>query len=100
MSRQPGNNDANLRVAIDSLYDSLAKITDPTDPEYAIVADQIRQFHATKQEDTKVNSSKKLSTDVLVNAIASIVGIAAIVEYERAAVVTSKAIAFVTKLTK
>ena len=99
MSRTPGNNDANLRVAIDTLYDSLAKIPVGT-PEYAIVADQIRQFHATKQEDTKVNSSKKLSTDVLVNAIASIVGIAAIVEYERAAVVTSKAIAFITKLTK
>jgi hypothetical protein len=97
MSRQPGNNDANLRVAIDRLYEHLA-YHEPTSPEYASIQEQILKFHATKQEDTKVNSSKRLSTDVLVTVIANLAGVAMIVEYERAAVVTSKAIAFITKL--
>jgi len=97
MSKTPGNNDVNLRVAIDTLYDSLAKTT-PGTAEYAVIADQVIKFHAVKQEDTKVNSSKKLSADVLVTVIANLAGVAMIVEYERAAVLTSKAIAFVTKL--
>jgi hypothetical protein len=99
MSRQPGNNDANLRVAIDRMYDRLADLPVGS-PEHIALGDQILKFHATKQEDTKVNSSKRLSADVLVTVIANLAGVAMIVEYERAAVVTSKAIAFITKLTK
>lgn len=62
--------------------------------EYAKGVGQIKELYKLKEN----NSKKSVSPDVLVNAGANLIGILAILQYERVHVITSKALSFVMKL--
>lgn len=62
--------------------------------EFATMADQVVKLHNLKQDD----KSSQISADTLVTVGAHLLGIMLIVGHERANVVTSKAIGFVSKL--
>lgn len=82
-----------LDMAIDAL---LTQITDtPCDTaEYAKMVDQLTKLYKLKEIDTP----KRVSQDTLYIIAANLIGIVLILSYERTNVLTSRAIAFVTKL--
>jgi hypothetical protein len=68
--------------------------TDPTDPAYAKMAEQLIRLYPLIEQDSK----KRLSQDTLAIVLGNLVGIGMIVWYERAHVVTSKALGFVLRM--
>lgn len=71
----------------------LKEIT-PTDPEFATLTDQVNKLHKMR-EDMKPDRVKK---DTAALIAANLIGIAMITHFERTNVITSKALAFITKL--
>lgn len=83
--------DPKLQFAIDDALGSL-QTRDPDSKEYAAVVDQVVKLYSVKPKNDKI------SKDALVTVAANLFGILMIVGYERANVVTSKAMGFVQKL--
>lgn len=84
--------DAGLEEVIDAVQDTLLKL-DPTSDEFSKTVDQLDKLH-------KIRSLKKdgrVSMDALIAVAGNLAGIVLILGYERAHVVTSKALAFVLK---
>lgn len=82
-----------LDEAIDELFDELKAVTADSD-EYAKTADQLVKLHNLKEPQ----APKRVSPDTWATIIANLAGITLILQYERAAIVTSKAIGFIQKL--
>ena len=70
------------------------KETGETDAEYTTLVDQLVKLTNIKAE----HAEKPVSRDALVNGAVSLAGILLILNFERAGVVTSKALGFVSKL--
>lgn len=97
--KQTNINETALRMQIDSLFE---KMSDPTidkhSTEYAAMVAQMDVLYKLREIDSKVNSGKRVSPDVWVTVAANLVGIAMITDFERARVITSKALGLVGKL--
>lgn len=65
--------------------------------EYSAAADQLIKLMKLKRE---LNPSWRPSPDALVGAAGSVLGIVLILHYEKLGIITSKALAFVGKITK
>jgi hypothetical protein len=82
-----------------ALEDEIARLLghlstmNPTDPVYAVVADQLKKLYPLKETDSK----ERVSKDILVNAAAGLAQIFVIIGYEHAHPIASKALSFVTK---
>jgi hypothetical protein len=61
---------------------------------YAQIADQLVKLYKLQE----VHNTKQVSADTIATIIANLAGIIVIVGHERAHVVTSKAVSFLTKL--
>lgn len=83
-----------LEEEIHRVLAKMAEIDDPADEKYNTLNDQLKQLHAMKEAET---SHKRISRDQLLAAGVHLIGIAAIINYERIHVVTSKAGAMVLK---
>lgn len=83
-----------LDIAIGAVLQEMSVETSDT-KEYAAMADQLVKLMKLKKE---VEPSRRVSPDVLATIVANLAGIAMIIGYERANVITSKAIGFVAKL--
>jgi len=59
--------------------------------EYDKISNQLKKLYPLKETDSK----KKVSGDVLVGAVANLVGIGMILQYEHVHIVTSKALGFI-----
>lgn len=81
-----------LNRAITNVHEHLTDYP-PESPEYAAMADQLVKLYAQKKEIP----SNRLSNDTLAAIAANLLGIVVIVGHERANVITSKALGFVTK---
>lgn len=68
---------------------------DVSSEEYKKVADQLEQLY--KIDNTR-KGTDRVSPDALIAAITSLTGIVAILGFEHAGVITSKALGFVTKV--
>lgn len=82
-----------LDEAIDEVLLSMRMYSPDTD-EYAKMLTQLERLYKLRSPKKE---SKSVSPDVLVNAIASVTGIGMILGFEKAHVVTSKALSFVSK---
>lgn len=82
-----------LDLAIDKLYTHLSAEYGDTD-SFAKIADQIVKLETLK-ETTRPES---ISKDAMATIAANLVGILLILNHERAGIVTSKALSFVSKL--
>lgn len=87
------NKDDNLQKAIDELLSEMETYQGDS-PEYDRLTDQLTKLYSIKNR----SDSNGISKDVLVNVGGQLLGIAMIVNFEKAGVVTSKALQFVTKL--
>lgn len=81
-----------LQIAID---EALAQLTgiDIESSEYAEKMDQIKELYKLQEK----HSPKRVSPDTVLIVVGNLAGIVAILGYERAHVVTSKALGFVLK---
>jgi hypothetical protein len=82
-----------LDRAIDAVLLQMLEL-DASTKEYAAMADQLLKLNKLKEE----NLPRRVSADTLATVIANLVGIAMILNHERAGVVASKAVSFVMKL--
>jgi len=92
MFTKPKPEKTRLEQAIDNLLERLVENDDPEDT--AKIVDQLSKLYKMKEFDTP----RHVSPDTLLLVIGSLAGIVLIIGYERANVVTSKALAFVLKL--
>jgi len=91
--KQIDSNETGIKAVIDTLISSLESY--PADsPEYAARVDQLTKLYDMK----KKHSSNGVSADTLATIAANLVGIVAVLHYEKVNVVTSKALAFIPKL--
>lgn len=82
-----------LEMAIDDLLDQM--VEESYDPDkYAKMVDQLVKLYKLKEHE----APKQISPDTLVLVAGNLIGIVLILGYERAGVITSKAIGFVTRL--
>lgn len=82
-----------LDQEIDRLFAELAS-EDPGSDTYSQINDQLVKLYKLQE----VHSTKRLSADTVATICAHLTGIAVIVGYERAHVISSKAVGFLTKL--
>lgn len=87
------NANSGLDVVIDDLLSEMKTLTSNT-KEYALALDHLSTLYKIKE----ANSKKKLSPDTKALIAANLAGILVIVGFEKANVVTSKALSFVMKL--
>lgn len=83
-----------LEETIDYVQEKLLKM-DPDSDEFAKTLDQLDQLYKIKSSERK--DEDRVSKDVLVTVGANLIGIVAILGYERAHVIGSKALNFVLK---
>ncbi|QJD49753.1 hypothetical protein SEA_CLUBPENGUIN_29 [Streptomyces phage ClubPenguin] len=88
------NDPSALEEEIHRVLAQMAAIDDAADEKYKTLNDQLKQLHAMKEAET---SHKRISRDQLLAAGVHLVGIAAIINYERIHVITSKAGSMVLK---
>lgn len=86
------NDDPLLDEEIKRLLQDIYTV-DPKAPEYPKMVDQLVKLYSLKPE-----RPKQISNDTLVLVAGNLAGILLIVGYERANIVTSKALGFVGKL--
>ena len=88
-SREPSR----LDKVIDTLLEQMLETENGTD-EYKLALDQLVKLYKMKETETP----RRVSPDTLILVAGNLVGVVLILGYERAGVVTSKALAFLTKL--
>jgi hypothetical protein len=86
-------NKKSLQLAIDRLHEEMAKVS-PTSDEYAKMAERLDELYKIT---TYKQGGWSSSTDQVVGVAGSLVGIVAIMSFERANVITTKAMNFVFK---
>lgn len=82
-----------LQTAIDKVLVELDKKT-PGTTEYATLVEQLDKLMKIKVTEKPID---KLSKDTLTTVLGSLAGIVAIIGFERANIITSKALGFVLK---
>lgn len=88
----PKRKPTDLETELARLLEELKHIK-PTDPDYAVIADQLKKLYPLKETDSK----SRVSKDILVNATAGLAQVLMIIGYEHAHPITSKAMNFVFK---
>lgn len=84
----------------DQLNEEIARVhahmtaINPTSDEYNTMSEQLQKLYAMQN----TRSDRRVSPDTLIMAGANLVGIAMIVGHERAHVLTSKAMSFVSRM--
>jgi hypothetical protein len=83
-----------LEREIDDVVDYM-KLLSPETKEYTVVAENLERLHKAKAilDERK----RKVSPDAIVGGVVSLVGIGMIIWHEKADVITTKALGFVTK---
>lgn len=92
-TEKPTHNKSALEQAIDELLLAMTEITGDSE-EYSKMADQLVKLYKLKE----IDAPKRISPDTLAIVLGNLAGIICIVGYERANIVTSKALGFVLKL--
>lgn len=87
------NDTEQINDAINKLHDEL-EVIHPTDEVYSELLTKLERLHALKND----SRSDRVKPDTLALIAGNLAGIMMIVGHERAHVVTSKALSFVSKL--
>jgi hypothetical protein len=88
------NDPTALEAEIASVLAQMSEISDKAGEKYKTLNDQLKQLHAMKEAET---SHKRISRDQLLAAGVHLVGIAAVVNYERLHAVFTKAAPMILK---
>lgn len=94
LKKKTQNKPTPLEEAIESVLTSM-KRTDPESEEYGLLVDRLDKLHKMKVSDKDPRT--RVSADTLLIVGANLAGIALILGFEKAHIVTSKALSFVLK---
>jgi excinuclease UvrABC nuclease subunit len=84
-----------LQTVIDALLTRMSELDSHYDQEeYAKMLDQLTKLYKLKETESR----ERVSKDTLVLVTANLIGIVLILGYEKANVITTKALSFVTRL--
>lgn len=92
MFARKNQTDSDLLKVIDSLQNRMLMI-DPQSDSFVKMADQLTKLYKLKETTTP----KRVSHDTLALIAGNVIGIILILNYERAGIVTSKALSFVMR---
>lgn len=92
--RKPNSDESKLNECIDTLFEEMNSL-DGSSPNYSDTADQLVKLMELKKKN---NPSWRPSPDAIIGAVASVIGIVLVLHYEKAGVVTSKALNFIGKM--
>lgn len=84
-----------LEVELDELFDALDGLPKGS-KEYSEISAQILSLYKLKEVDN--NSKNRISADKMAEVAGSLLGILAVIQYERIHAISTKAIGFVSKL--
>jgi hypothetical protein len=96
--KQPHINETALKMQIDRLFARLDSIDNVASEEYRIVSARLQELYDKRKVDSEVNAKPRENLVAWAAVVGNLVTVAMIVDHERTAVITSKAIAFVQKL--
>jgi hypothetical protein len=82
----------NLEKVIDSALEGMSQL-EPNSKEYTAIANNIEKLYKVKLEER----SQRISPDTIAVVAGNLLGIALILGYEKANVITSKALGFIIK---
>lgn len=88
------NEPTEIELAINRILDRMQYV-DPESDEYGVLVARLDKIHSMKIAEK--NDRNKLSSDAILTAGASILGILLIIGHERINVITTKALGFVAK---
>lgn len=91
MSTKSDIDPKHLDTVIDNLLTRLDEI-EPTDPEFDQITDQLQKLYGMRPK-----KDPYIKAETLIPVIGNLAGILAILNFERAGVITSKALSFVVK---
>lgn len=94
MSNRQNPEPSALQKTITELHAELETVNGDSE-EYSRMADQLTKLYKIQNENER--SKDKFSKDTLVLAATNLIGIATIISYEHAHVISSKALSFVFK---
>ncbi len=98
---KPTTTQRERQMLLNKLYEQMTDVDNPLSiEEFAKINDQYIKLYVLDEIDTKSNSSKRVSADVVATIMANLAGITLIVGHERAAVITSKALPLIKNLFK
>jgi hypothetical protein len=89
--------DTDLQEAITKLISQMEDHAGETE-EYTTMATNLKMLMEAREIEEKTDNRNALSTDTIVSVAGSLAGILMIISYERAHVLTSKALAHVVKM--
>ena len=96
-NRKPKAEPHELDTAIESLILELAG-TEETAEEYSTVVTSLKTLMELRSADRTANRKPTVSPDVIGAVAGNLLGILSILHYEKAGIVTSKALGFVRKI--
>lgn len=88
--------DTDLETAITRLISQMQSHDGETD-EYSAMAGNLKTLMEARQIESAVDDRNEISVETIATVAANLVGILMILHYERANIVTSKALSFVIK---
>jgi len=94
MFTKPKNESSKLDEIIDEVETYILSIS-PNDEEYSDLVDHLSKLYKIREQE---NSENKISANTKAIIIANLAGIVMILGFEKAHVVTSKALSFIVKL--
>jgi hypothetical protein len=94
MFTKPKNESSKLDEIIDEVETYILSIS-PNDEEYSDLVDHLSKLYKIREQES---SEKKISANTKAIIIANLAGIVMILGFEKAHVVTSKALSFIVKL--
>lgn len=94
-TRKPNANEQGLEDQINKVLAEMQTVGS-TDPKYPAMLETLKELYKLKEVDY-ADKPKALSADTVLQVVGSLVGIGIIVGYERAHVMTSKALSHVLK---
>lgn len=96
-NRNPKAEPHELDNAIESLISELAS-TEETDEQYPGIVTSLKTLMELRIADRTANRKPAMSPDVIGAVAGNLLGILSILHYEKAGIVTSKALGFVRKI--
>lgn len=98
MFRLKTSNEKGLEAQIDAILASMMVPNDKHGPEYQKLIESLNALYALKEKE--VSPRERISVNALLGVIGTLVGIGTIVGYERAHVLTSKALSLLSRSPK
>lgn len=96
MFNQKSSNETNLEAQIDAVLASMQSPIDKHGPEYTKLVEHLETLYKLKEKE--VSPRERINVNTVLTVAGSLLSVGVIVGYERAHVLTSKALSHIVKI--